>query len=124
MQWEPAAMCHQFSSPQKSSSPDGQQTACPSPSLPDTPHSMSTLPFHIPSPSSHVFCCHGSKPVGCQTQLLFFLLLCLPWEIILTPLFAPLYYLAQPETSSKVPTSLPARVPPPFPATQPPSQRA
>lgn len=93
MQQEPVAMHHQLSSPQKSCSPEGQQTACPSPPLPDTPHLVSTLPCHLPFPCSHVSGCGRSKPAGCQTQLLFSLLLRLPWEIILIPPSAHLYYL-------------------------------
>lgn len=53
MQWEPVAMHHQLSSFQKSCSPEGQHTACPSPSLPDTPHPLPTLPCHLPFPCSH-----------------------------------------------------------------------
>lgn len=70
-------MHHWFSSPQKPCRPEGQQTACPSPSLPDTPHPVPTLPLRSPFPSTHIFHCCGSKPVGCHTHLLFFLLLLL-----------------------------------------------
>lgn len=90
MQWEPVAMQHQLSSAQKSCSPAGCMPISISPrhTLPSVNPPLSPSFPLLPRSS-----CGQSNPAGCQTQLLFFLLLLLLWKIILIPSSTHLYYL-------------------------------
>lgn len=106
-----------FSSPQKPSSPEGQQQH--GISIPLRHTSPRVHPPIFPSPAPMVSAVTDPSQQAAKLSSSFSHCLALPHKITSIPPPAHLYYLLYRETRSNIPTSLPGKVPHPLPAPQP-----